>query len=57
MGERRERTSPRTYMNDPWTWTTVWGLTVGAGGGIRGGGQRWKNWDNHNRITIKKRFF
>ena len=44
-------------MNDPWAWTTVWGLTVGAGGGIRGGGQRWKNWDNHNRITIKKRFF
>ena len=26
-------------MNDPWTWTTVWELTVGVGGGIDGGGQ------------------
>ena len=29
----------RTCMNDPWTWTTVWELTVGVGGGIDGGGQ------------------
>ena len=28
----------RTCMNDPWTQTTVWGLTVGAGAG--GAGQR-----------------
>ena len=21
-------------MNDPWTWTTVWGLTVGLGVGL-----------------------
>ena len=41
-------------MNDPWMWTTVWELTVGAGVGIAGGGQRGKNWDNYNRITIKK---
>ena len=40
-------------MNDPWTWTTVWELTVGEGGGMGGGGQRDKNWDNWNRITIK----
>ena len=40
-------------MNDPWTWTTVWELTVGMGGGMGGGGQRRKNWDNCNRITIK----
>ena len=26
-------------MNDPWTWTTVWGLTVGAGGGLGRGGK------------------
>ena len=26
-----EETSQRTCMNDPWTWTTGWGLTVGAG--------------------------
>ena len=32
---------------------TVWGLTVGPGGGKGGGGQRGKNWDNCNRITIK----
>ena len=38
-------------MNDPWTWTTVWGLTVGAGGGMGRGGQREKNWYNCNRIT------
>ena len=40
-------------MNDPWTRTTVWGLTVGAGGGMGRGRQRGKNWDNCNRITIK----
>ena len=26
-------TSQRTCLNDPWTWTTVWRLTVGAGVG------------------------
>ena len=40
-------------MNDPWTWTTVWGLTVGAGGGMGRGGQKGKKWDNCYRITIK----
>ena len=34
-----EGISQRTYMHDPWTWTTVWGLTVGLGGGLGGGGQ------------------
>ena len=29
-------------MNDPWTWTTGWGLTVGAGVGMGGGEQRGK---------------
>ena len=24
--------SQRTYMHDPWTWTTVWGLREGVGG-------------------------
>ena len=43
-------------MNDPWTWTTVWGLTVGAGDGLGGGGKRGKNWDHSNSITIKKFF-
>ena len=38
-------------MNDPQTWTTVWELTVEAGSGMGGGG---KNWDNYNRITIKR---
>ena len=40
-------------MNDPWSWTTLWELTVRAGGGMGGGGQRGKNWDNCIRITIK----
>ena len=48
-GGKKEGTSQRTCMNDPWTWTTGWGLTVGAGRG----GQREKNWDKYNRITIK----
>ena len=26
-------------MNDPWTWTTVWGWTVGVGGRLGGTGQ------------------
>ena len=41
-------------MNDPQTWTTVWELTVGAGGGMGRGGQRGESWDKCNRITIKK---
>ena len=32
--EGGEGTSQRTCMNDPQTWTTVWGLTRGAGVGI-----------------------
>ena len=46
-----ERTSQRTCMNDPWTWTMVWELTVGAGDGLGGGGQRGTIWDNCNRIN------
>ena len=42
-------------MHDPWTWTSVWGSTVGAGDGLDGGGQKGKNWDNYNRVTIKKK--
>ena len=30
--KRREGTSQGTCMNDPWTWTTGCGLTVGVGG-------------------------
>ena len=40
-------------MNDPWTWTAVWGLPVGVGGGMGRGRQREENWNNCNRITIK----
>ena len=29
-------------MNDPWAWTTVWGLIVGVWGGLGGGGQSGK---------------
>ena len=48
-----EGTRKRTSMNDPWTWTTVWELTVGAGGGMGGGEQREKIWNYCNGITIK----
>ena len=37
-------------MNDPGTWTMVWGWTVGVGSGLVRGGQQGKNWDNCNRI-------
>ena len=49
-----EGINQRTCINGPWTWTTMWGLTVGTGSGLGRGGQRGKNWDNCNRITIKK---
>ena len=29
-------------MTDPWTWRTVWGLTVGAGDGVGEEGKRGK---------------
>ena len=38
-----EGTRQRTCMNDPQAWTTVCELTVGAGVGMGGGGQREKN--------------
>ena len=37
-----ERISHRTRMNQPWTWTTVRGWTVGARSGLGRGGQRGK---------------
>ena len=42
-------------MNDPWTWTTVWGLTEGAG--VWDGQRRAKgeNWGNCNRIKKKRK--
>ena len=40
-------------MNDPWTRTMVWGLTVAAGGGLGRGRQRGKNQGNCNTRTIK----
>ena len=40
-------------MNFRMDFLTMWELTVGAGGGLGGGGQRGENWDNCNRVTIK----
>ena len=37
-----EEISQRTYMNDPWTWTMVWGLTELVRGRLSGGVQRGK---------------
>ena len=33
-------------MNDPWTWTTGWGLTVGVGMGREEESKGGKNRDN-----------
>ena len=52
MGKEGEGTSQRICLNDPRTWITVWGLTVGAGRGLGGGGPCGKNWNQCNRITI-----
>ena len=38
MVKRRIGTTQGTYVNDPWTWTIVRGLTVGAGVGLGRGG-------------------
>ena len=46
-----EGSSQRTCMNDPWTWTTVWGWPEGVGIGRHRGRQRVKIWDNYNRIN------
>ena len=48
-----EGTSQRTHMKEQWTCTMMWGLTV-MGCGLGGAGQRGKNWDNYNRVTILK---
>ena len=56
-GKKQKGLRQRTCMNDPWTWTIVWGLTVGMGGrGLGERQQREKNWDNCNRVTIKNYF-
>ena len=34
-----EGISQRTCMNDPWTWTRVWGWTMGVGVGWTGESQ------------------
>ena len=33
MVDGGEGTRQRTCVNDPWTWTTMWGLTVERGVG------------------------
>ena len=38
-------------MNDPWAWTTGWGLTVGVKVIMKS--NRGENEDNCNRTTIK----
>ena len=32
--KEEEGISPRTCMKDPWTWTMMWGLSLGVGGGL-----------------------
>ena len=43
-------------INDPWTWTVVWGLTVGVGGEAGWRKAKGENWNNCNRIRIKNKF-
>ena len=50
MWKEGERTRERTCLNDTWTWTIVWKLTVGVGDVMGGGGQR-----GENRITKRKK--
>ena len=52
MGKERKGSNQQTGIKDPWTWTTGWGLTVGAGVGQ--GRATEENWDNYNRTRIKK---
>ena len=52
--EDGEVTSQRTCLNGAWTWTTVWGLTVGKGWAGWRGAKGEKNWDNCNSIDNKK---
>ena len=40
--ERKRLDRQRTCMNDPRTWTTMWELTMGAGGGTSRGEQKEK---------------
>ena len=40
-------------MNDPWTWTRVWGWTVGARGGLSREGHR----GEIGTTVIEKQFF
>ena len=37
-----EEVNQRTFMHNPWTWTTIQGLAWRAGGGACEGGQREK---------------
>ena len=43
----------QTCLNDPWTWATAWGLTVGAGAVARQRRTKRGNWDKCNRATVK----
>ena len=47
-----EGSRQRICMNDSWTWTMVWSLTVGAGGGVGQKRAKGENCDNCN-IIIK----
>ena len=38
-GKKGEGSSQGTCMDDPWTWTTGQGLTVGTGGWVGGAGR------------------
>lgn len=53
MMEEEEETCQRMRMDDPWTWTMGWRLTVGVIIGLSQGGQTGKYWENCNIIIMK----
>ena len=50
--EKGKGTHPITCRHEPWTWTKVWGWPM-EWEVLGGGGQREKNWDNHNSVNNK----
>ena len=50
--EEEEGPSQRTGINDPWTRTTGWGVTVGVGGWV-GQGRR-EQWRKGGTIVIEQ---
>ena len=51
VGKAVEGSSRETGINDPWTWTTGWGLTVGA---VEGKWGRVKQWGKTGTTVMEQ---